>query len=89
MVSYRDIVTLELYHRTWNSGDLQAMVVGKVDGADAYVILISGMLESEEKYLRNRYGYPIRQLKLEWGKFFGTPNEFIVSKDDIINVIKV
>lgn len=89
MVSYRDTITLKLYNRFWNNGEIQATVIGKVNGADAYVILISGMLESEEKHLKNRYGYPIRQLKLEWGKFFGTSNEFIVSKDDIVNVIKV
>ena len=60
---------------------------GKIKNADAYVINIIHNGESDFEYLRllkKRYGYPIRQIELEWGKFTGNANEFIIPQFELL-----
>lgn len=67
----------------------QATVTGKVKNANAYVINVCNLdrFNTEEQKdrcrdyiinLKEKYGYPIRQIELEWGKFSGSIAEFIV-----------
>jgi hypothetical protein len=73
---------------------LKAKVIGKVKGANAYVVNIFGpdIYYPAERYdqrydimlsLKKKYGYPIRQIELEWGKFSGIANEFIIPKHEL------
>ena len=86
MVNYKEEISIEIYCGSHNRKAIKAIVAGKVANANAYVVLAVGLLEYELHWLKNRYGYPIRQIELEWGKFFGIDNEFIISEDDIMKV---
>ena len=86
MVNFKEEIKIKLVNAPYNRTDIPAVVVGKVVNANAYVILVPGLLADELQHMNNRYGYPIRHLKLEWGKFFGTDNEFIISEEDIVEV---
>lgn len=57
------------------------MINGKVKGLEAYVITFTNVSQ-----FLNKYGYPNRHLKLEWGQFSGYTKEFIVPAEEIQKV---
>jgi len=72
----------------------KAKVIGKVKNANAYVINVFGLdiYYPAERYderrntmlsLKRKYGYPIRQIELEWGKFSGSGNEFVIPEHEL------
>ena len=64
----------------------KAKVIGKVKNAEAYVIGVRGATAENHKELKRKYGYPIRQIELEWGKFSGNLNEYIISRHELIKI---
>jgi hypothetical protein len=71
-----------------------AKIMGKIKNANAYVISVLGLnlfypadaFDRRHNYiksLKEKYGYPIRQIELEWGSFSGKINEFVVSEHEL------
>lgn len=60
---------------------ISGIIIGKIKDIDAYVVSAKFNIFEKLGYKRerNRCGYPNRNLPLEWGKFKGNDNEFIVS----------
>ncbi|MHA2280303.1 MAG: hypothetical protein ACXAC5_05590 [Promethearchaeota archaeon] len=68
--------------------------MGKVKNANAYVISVFGAYKFDPddelhrrfhwfRSLKKKYGYPIRQIELAWGKFSGSSSEFIVPEHEL------
>ena len=56
-----------------------ARVRGKVKGLDCYVVLFpASCSDSTLSNITIRFGFPNRHLELEWGKFSGYKNEYIL-----------
>jgi hypothetical protein len=94
--NFADMVSLECLVRGMRIEKriLQAKVMGKVKSANAYVVNIFGLdiyypaEQYDRRYntissLKRKYGYPIRQIELEWGKFSGSINEFIIPEHEL------
>ena len=80
-MKFRDSVLIESLDLSGRKKLISAMIFGKIKNINAYVIISK---EPEDiKYLKNRYGYPIRQLELEWGKFSGSTMEFIIPEIEL------
>jgi len=60
---------------------VECSITGKVKNANAYIVFALDYRFTRE--LRNKYGYPIRHIALEWGNFTGKSNEFIIKATDI------
>ena len=69
----------------YHSREHGVKIIGKIKDADAYVInALSVSFNSLVLVeLKNRYGYPIRHIALEWGKFNGYVTEFVVPGCDL------
>lgn len=65
----------------FNFKKIKVRIHGKILNSNAYVI---SLLDDKETIFKNlvlfksMYGYPIRQIKLQWGQFTGNVNEFVV-----------
>jgi len=58
--------------------DIRARIKGKIKDIDCYVITFHGVGETNLGNFTIKFGNPNRHLPLEWGKFAGFRNEFIV-----------
>lgn len=58
-------------------------VFGKIKDKDAYVVSLRGLDLNNRLAVRTKFGYPNRHLKLEWGSYAGTSEEFIIGIDDL------
>jgi len=57
-------------------------VIGKILGADAYVVYLNFGGENGPRMLtKKKYGCPIRHIELEWGNFNGMSDEYVVPRD--------
>jgi hypothetical protein len=77
-INFGDIKNIQIPLSVLN---LKAKVHGKILGANAYIISLfdpDGDLFRNLILFKSHYGYPIRQIKLQWGRFDGSVNEFIV-----------
>lgn len=78
--------------------DIIAIIYGKIKDSDAYVILVNNKefhetgidmecalsyRTREQNILLGKYGYPNRNLELEWGAFNGYLGEYIVPRNDL------
>ena len=61
--------------------DFQLEIRGKVKGCDLYVVSAPSTYRIEN--LAKVYGSPNRHLELEWGRFSGQKNEFIIPAGDL------
>lgn len=72
----------------------KAVITGKIKNAKAYIINVTeiGNFYPEDELnenihrlnsLKSKYGYPIRQIELEWGRFSGSVREFVVSEHEL------
>lgn len=63
-----------------------ARVGGKIKNIPVYIVKIIGpdFRHNATTSLKKKYGYPIKQIQLEWGKFTGTANEFTVPAFEIL-----
>lgn len=74
---------------TGNSGFnlIRGSVAGRVKDSDLYLVLFDRSIVRNNGFYRNlidlTYGHPNRNLELEWGKYNGYWNEFIVPKNDL------
>lgn len=59
-------------------------IIGKIKTIPVYIVKVMGGDFRYIQDLKKKYGYPIRQTKLEWGKFTGTANEFVVPRFELI-----
>lgn len=62
-----------------------ASVRAKIKNANAYVV----SFKFDNRYIdiiKDKYGYPIRQLPLEWGNFNGLVSEIIVPAKELTKI---
>jgi len=69
-------------------GDLyfDVRICGKIKNTNAYIVTIIDEKSNYLKNLKKRYGHPIRQVELEWGKFTGSSKEFVIPDFEIIKI---
>lgn len=61
-------------------------ICGKIKGSDSYIVCLNGYNYKDDyvyKSLLRRFGYPIRQIDLEWGFFHGIGLEFIIPEHEM------
>lgn len=64
--------------------DIRAAIFGKLDNVEAYVVNMGGHSDYRRyQAAKEKYGYPIRHLPLEWGKFTGQVGELIIPTSDL------
>ena len=54
MVNFKEEIKIKLVNAPYNRTDIPAVVVGKVVNANAYVILVPGLLADELQHMNNR-----------------------------------
>jgi len=98
--NFADIVILECFVKAVviENKIFKAKIMGKVKNANAYVVSVFIIdkhgIDNDElerisawcKGLKRKFGYPIRQIELEWGKFSGSMAEFIVPEHELTKV---
>lgn len=74
---------IHIKHKEKNSYITDGVITGKLSGTNNYVIATRSTRDMRV-YLIPMFGFPIRNVKLEYGKFSGKENEFVINARFIV-----
>lgn len=73
---------ISIHQSAGHRGPVFGSIFGKVKDKDAYVVSLRSA--QGQLYFIERFGFPNRNLQLEWGAYTGSEYEYIINGEDLV-----